>query len=169
MAKYPIKAFLAMAALLLGCGDINSSWENDGGGYIKYQINGSESYTIELGPKDVELTNYHRHYFHFKTRIEESDRNDVIEAVVNRPKLGDNPIVGDVGEKKYSSVRIEGSPKGSIYSDESLMHFDQMDDSIWTADIDFYVQDCRSGICSDTLPRIHITGRFRYWIPADER
>ena len=123
MAKYPIKAFLAMAALLLGCGDINSSWENDGGGYIKYQINGSESYTIELGPKDVELTNYHRHYFRFATRIEESDRNDVIEAVVNRPKLGDNPIVGDVGEKKYSSVRIEGSPKGSIYSDESLMHF----------------------------------------------
>ena len=164
MAKYPIKAFLAMAALLLGCGDINSSWENDGGGYIKYQINGSESYTIELGPKDVELTNYHRHYFHFKTRIEESDRNDVIEAMVYQPKLGDNAIV-----EQYSSVRIEGSPKGIVYGDESLMRFDQKDDSTWTADIDFYVQDCRSGICSDTLPRIHITGRFRYWIPADER
>ena len=153
-----------MAALLQGCGDINSSWENDGGGYIKYQINGSESYTIELGPKDVELTNYHRHYFRFATRIEESDRNDVIEAVVNRPKLGDNAIV-----EQYSSVRIEGSPKGIVYGDESLMRFDQKDDSTWTADIDFYVQDCRSGICSDTLPRIHITGRFRYWIPADER
>ena len=153
-----------MAALLQGCGDINSSWENDGGGYIKYQINGSESYTIELGPDDVELTNYHRHYFHFKTRIEESKRKDVFEAMVYQPKLGDNAIV-----EQYSSVQIEGSPKGIVYGDESLMRFDQKDDSTWTADIDFYVQDCRSGICTDTLPRFHITGGFRYWFPVDDR
>lgn len=154
---------LAGAFTLIACGDINKSWESDGGGYIKYQIDDSESYTIELGQDDVELTNYHRHYFHFKTRYEESKRNDAMEAMVYKPKLGDNAIVDG-----YSWISLEGSPKGAILTDQSTMHFDQMDDSTWTADIDFYIQDCRSGICSDTLPRIHITGRFRYWIGEDD-
>jgi len=153
---------LAGALALLACGDINKSWESDGGGYIKYQINDSENYTIELGPDDVELTSYHRHYFHFKTRYQESKRNDAMEVMINRPKLGDNPVV-----EQYSWFSMEGSPKGIIFGDQSVMHFDQMDDSTWTADIDFYIQDCRSGICSDTLPRLHVTGRFRYWIGED--
>ena len=69
----------------------------------------------------------------------------------------------------YCWARVEGSPKGIFYGVESVIRFDLKDDSTWTASLDFYVQDCRSGICSDSLPRIHITGRFRYWIPADER
>jgi hypothetical protein len=154
---------LAGALAFIACGDINHSWENDGGGYIKYQIEGSESYTIELGKKDVELTNYHRHYFHFKTRYEESDQGDVIEAMVYEPHLGENAII-----EQYSGFSMNGSPNGIIYGDQSTMRFDQMDDSTWTADIDFYIQDCRKGICSDTLPRLHVTGRFRYWIGNDD-
>ena len=150
--------------LLQACGDLNSSWENDGGGYIKYQIGDSKTYTLELDEDDVELPTNRRHYFFFQTKIEKSDRKDAFAAMVYDPSLGDNPIV-----EGYSWARIEGSPKGIIYGDESVIRFDQKDDSTWTADFDFYVQDCRSGICSDSLPRIHITGRFRYWIPADER
>jgi len=126
-----------------------------------------ENYTIELGPRDVEIPfirNSH-HYFLVRTRVEESDRGDAFNIMVNRPVLGDNPTV-----EQYSWFSSEKSDHGIIFTDQSTVHFDEMDsDSTWTANLDLYAQDCRSGFCSDTLPRLHITGRFRYWIPEEDR
>ena len=51
----------------------------------------------------------------------------------------------------------------------SMLHFDQKDDSTWTADLSLHALDCRSGYCKESLPRLHITGRLRYWIPAEDR
>ncbi|SHI93689.1 hypothetical protein [Fibrobacter sp. UWP2] len=152
---------------LQACSEINDSWEVKGGGFIKYKINDSEDYTIELGPRDVEIPfirNSH-HYFLVRTRVEESDRGDAFNIMVNRPVLGDNPTV-----EQYSWFSSEKSDHGIIFTDQSTVHFDEMDsDSTWTANLDLYAQDCRSGFCSDTLPRLHITGRFRYWIPEEDR
>lgn len=152
---------------LLACSEINNSWEVKGGGYIKYQVNQSEDYTIELGPDDVEIPfirNKH-HYFLVRTRIEESEKGDALNLMVNRPVLGTNPVV-----EQYSWFSSEKTEHGIIFSDQSTVHFDEMDsDSVWTADLDLYAQDCRSGTCVDSLPRLHITGRFRYWIPEEYR
>ena len=49
--------------LLLGCSEINDSWEVKGGGYFKYTVNGGSSYTIELDDDDVVRPDYGRSYF----------------------------------------------------------------------------------------------------------
>ena len=158
---------IAMSLSLIACSGITDSWEVKGGGYIKYKINDGESYTIELAPDDVEIPfirNSH-HYLYVKTRPEESSRGDQFAFMVNRPTLGDNaPVQG-----QYSWFITEESEKGTIFADSSTIHFDQKDDSTWTANLSLYTQDCRSGRCKDNLPRLHITGRFRYWIPKEDR
>jgi len=138
----------------------------DGGGYLKYRINDDKELTIELEPDDVEvpfIRNSH-HYFYIKTEIGESKREDQFSIMVNRPILGDNPVV-----QRYSWFNYASLKETPILEDSSIVHFDQKDDSTWTATLDLYTQDCRSGRCIDTLPRLHITGRLRYWIPADWR
>ena len=153
--------------LFFACSGINDSWEVKGGGYIKYHINGGKNYTIELGPDDVEvpfIRNSH-HYFFVKTQKSESSRGDQISFMVNKPTLGDNPIV----EGQYSWFIAENSEKGKFFADSSKVHFDQKDDSTWTADLDLYATDCRNGKCSESLPRLHISGRLRYWIPEEYR
>lgn len=153
--------------MFFACSGINDSWEVKGGGYIKYRINDGESHTIELDADDVEIPyikNSH-HYLFFKTRPEESSRGDQFSLMVNRPVLGNNaPVQG-----QYSWFISENSEKSPIYADQSVFHIDQKDDSTWTADLELYMDDCRSGHCNESLPRLKITGRFRYWIPAEYR
>jgi len=156
----------ATGLALLACSGINDSWEVKGGGYVKYRVNDGESYTIELGPDDVEIPyirNSH-HYFFFRTRPEESSRGDQFSIMVNRPVLGDNAPV----EGTYSWFISGNSDMATIYSNSNV-HFDQKDDSTWTADLDLYATNCLTGRCNDSLPRVHITGRFRYWIPLEDR
>ena len=40
--------------LLFACDNINSGWEIDGGGYVKYKLNGENAY------ENVEITNKNR-------------------------------------------------------------------------------------------------------------
>lgn len=157
---------LAGALAFVACSGINDSWEVKGGGFIKYQVNDGKKYTIELGPDDVEIPfirNSH-HYLYVETRTKESDRGDQIAFMVGNPKLGDNAIV-----QQYSWFVSEFSEQGKILAEGSSVHIDQKDDSTWTADLELYATDCRSGHCIDSLPKLKITGRFRYWIPAKYR
>ena len=166
--KFPTiaTALVAGAFTLLACSGINDSWEVKGGGYIKYKVNDGESHTIELGPDDVEIPfirNSH-HYLYVKTQLEESSRGDQIAFMVNNPKLGNNAPV-----QEYSWFSMEFSEQGRIFAENSTVHIDQKDDSTWTADLELYTTDCRNGHCIDTLPKLKITGRFRYWIPEEYR
>ena len=162
-----LSIFPALALGLMACSGINDSWEVKGGGYIKYKINDGKSRTVELAPDDVEvpfIRNSH-HYLYVKTRLEESGDGDQLAFIVNTPVLGDNhPVQG-----QYSWFIAENSEKGRLDGGRSTVHFDQKDDSTWTADLDLYATDCRSGHCVDTLPALHITGRFRYWILKEDR
>ena len=166
---HPHRIFTAVTLSLglVACSGINDSWEVKGGGYIKYKINGGESHTIELDADDVEIPFIHNshHYLYLKTRPEESSRGDQFSIMVNRPTLGNNaPVQG-----QYSWFIAENTEKSMIYADSSIVHFDQKDDSTWTADLSLHALDCRSGYCKESLPRLHITGRLRYWIPAEDR
>ena len=167
MHPYRIPAAVALSLGLIACSGINDSWEVKGGGYIKYKINGGESHTIELDADDVEIPFIHNshHYLYLKTRPEESSRGDQFSIMVNRPTLGNNaPVQG-----QYSWFIAGHSEKGLIDASRSTVHFDQKDDSTWTADLSLYVQDCRYKSCRSDSPRMHITGRFRYWIPKEDR
>ena len=166
MSSTRLKLSLAVAFLLTACSDINEGWEVDGGGYLKYEINGEDEQTIELDRNDVEvpyIRNSHR-YFLVKTRASESKRRDQFSIMVNRPILGDNPVV-----QRYSWFNYGSLTQAPIIADSSIVKFDQKDDSTWTASLDLYTPDCRSGKCIDTLPNLHITGRLRYWIAPDDR
>ena len=166
MVSLRLNICLAAGFLLAACSDINDSWEVNGGGYLKYRINDDKELTIELDEDDVEvpfIKNSH-HYFYVKTETTESKREDQFSIMVNRPTLGDNPVV-----QRYSWFSYASMTQAPILEDSSSVHFDQKDDSTWTATLDLYTPDCRSGKCIDTLPRLHITGRLRYWIPADWR
>lgn len=166
MGSLRLNICIASVFFLAACSGINEGWEVDGGGYLKYRINDDKELTIELEPDDVEvpfIRNSH-HYFYIKTEIGESKREDQFSIMVNRPILGDNPVV-----QRYSWFNYASLKETPILEDSSIVHFDQKDDSTWTATLDLYTQDCRSGRCIDTLPRLHITGRLRYWIPADWR
>ena len=166
MSSTRLKLSLAVAFLLTACSDINEGWEVDGGGYLKYEINGEDERTIELGRNDVEvpfIRNSHQ-YFLVKTRTSESKRRDQFSIMVNRPILGDNPVV-----QRYSWFNYGSLTQAPIIADSSIVKFDQKDDSTWTASLDLYTPDCRSGKCIDTLPNLHITGRLRYWIAPDDR
>jgi hypothetical protein len=166
MFSIRLKIWLATAFFAMACSDINEGWEVDGGGYLKYEINGEDERTIELDEDDVEvpfIRNNH-HYFLLTTRISESKRGDQFSIMVNRPVLGDNPVV-----QRYSWFNYGSLTQAPILADKSTIHFDQKDDSTWTANLDLYTPDCRSGRCVDTLPNLHITGRLRYWIDPDDR
>ena len=166
MLDFRLKLCFAAAFLLIACSDINEGWEVDGGGYLKYKINGGDERTIELAESDVEvpfIKNSHR-YFIVRTRAAESKRGDQFSIMVNRPVLGDNPVV-----QQYSWFNYGSLTQAPILADSSIVRFDQKDDSTWTANLDLYTPDCRSGKCIDTLPNVHITGRLRYWIDPDAR
>ena len=151
--------------LLLGCSEINDSWEVKGGGYLKYTINGGKSYTIELDDDDVVRPKYGRSYFQVQTELSESNRGDQFSIVVNRPVLGDNDA-----NTTYTWMIAEKSEKGYLTGDNNIVHFDRMDnDSTWTANIDLYFQDCRTGKCNNDHPPLHIEGRLRYWIAEDDK
>ena len=109
------------------------------------------------------IKNSHR-YFLVKTRASESKRGDQFSIMVNRPVLGDNPVV-----PRYSWFNYGSMTQATIIADSSVVRFDQKDDSTWTADLSLYAPDCRSGKCIDTLPNLHITGRLRYWVDPDAR
>lgn len=151
---------------ITACGKLNDSWEVKGGGYFKYRINDGESYTIELDDDDVEIPyirNRH-HYFLVHTRLEESKRGDAFTIMVNRPVLFDNQPV-----PSNTWMQAENSSKAPLTGSGNIVHFDQKDDSTWTADIDLQFMDCRTGKCDEKLKPLHVTGRFRYWIPEEYR
>lgn len=149
--------------LAVGCSEINDSWEVNGGGYFKYSVNGGKSFTIELHENDVILPDYGRSFFQVQTRIKESKRKDQFSIVVNRPILGKNNA-----DPIYSWMISENAEKGLLTGSNNTVHFDQKDDSTWTANVDLHFEDCRTGECKDEQP-IHVEGRLRYWIPMDER
>ena len=169
------KMALGAALLALGaCGDINNSWEVKGGGYVKYKVNGEGPYTIELAKDDAHVTSYTRGYFQLTTRLDESDRGDQISLMVNNPMIGTElaPVSRASLNGRFQYVtwmREEYSPEAPIIADSSYVKFDERSDSLWSADLDLYFKDCRSGTCPDSLPPLHITGRLRYWVAESER
>lgn len=169
---------LAVTAVITACSGINDSWEVKGGGYFKYSINDEGPYSIELAKNDVEppfYVNNSHHYFYFHTRLEESKRGDQFAIMVNAPSTGKDltPVVrASIGGRMQvvSWMRSEKSIEFPIIPDSSTVRFDEIkNDSLWTAKMDLYFKDCRSGTCNDSLPPLHITGRLRYWVPDDER
>lgn len=181
--KIKVKQHLAPLAMVFtlavaGCSGINDSWEVKGGGYLKYSVNGEGSYTIELGKNDVEppfYVNNSHHYFYFKTNIDKSKRGDQFSLMVNKPSTDGKlaPITRASVNGKYQYVtwmREQFSPEAPLISDSSYIHFDEIiNDSLWTANLELYFVDCRTGTCLDSLPPVHVSGRLRYWVPDDER
>lgn len=175
------KACIALGTIaiaLSACGDINSSWEVKGGGYIKYSVNDEGPFTIELAKNDVEppyYVNNSHHYFYLRTRLEESDRGDQLALMVNNPQTGKflTPVNRASINGHYETVtwfRAQTTDEAPLIADSSTIKFDEIiGDSLWTADLDLYFKDCRSGLCSDKLPPLHVTGRLRYWVPDSER
>ena len=169
---------LCLLLVLCGCGDVNDSWEVKGGGFFKYSINGEGPFNIELAKNDVEppfYVNNSHHYFFFRTRIEESNRGDQFSLMVNSPQTGKNltPVAKANINGRFQHVswmRLLYSIESPLIADSSTIKFDEIiGDSLWSADLSLYFQDCRSGSCIDTLPPIHVTGRLRYWVPDSER
>lgn len=182
--KFPTRIFTAIitgatfATTLMGCSDINSSWEVKGGGYFKYTVNGEGPYTIDLDKNDVEppyYVNNQHHYFYFQTQLSASSRKDQFALLVNNPSTGKDltPVALASINGRMQNVtwmKAEGSSQSPIIPDSSSIHFDEIiGDSLWTADLNLYFKDCRSGSCKDALPPLHVKGRLRYWVPEDER
>lgn len=180
----PVKTTLPMVAslLLMACSDINSSWEVDGGGYIKYKINGEGPYTIHLSKNDAEppfYVNNSHSYFYLRTNPDESENGDQLSLLVQNPvtakrlppasKANVNGQLQDITWFRAGNDTEAPLVNDSIY--KSYIHFDEIiKDSLYTADLNLYFVDCRLGnSCDEYLPPIHITGRLRYWIPMDER
>lgn len=165
----------AMALALASCGNINNSWEVKGGGYFKYSINGGEKYTINLEREDCEPTQYNRHYFTCNTQIDMSKQGDQFALMVNNPSTGGKlkPVsVAFVNgkEQRVTWMRQKFSIEAPLIEDSSYIHFDEIiRDSLWTANVEFYFKDCRSGDCEDDLPPLHISGRLRYWVAVEDR
>lgn len=179
-----VKTALPIAAslLLMACSDINSSWEVDGGGYIKYKINGEGPYTINLSKNDAEppfYVNNSHSYFYFQTSLRESKRGDQISLLVQSPVVGKKmPPVSRANVNGHMEpvtwMRVNNSTEATLINDSahaSYIHFDEIiKDSLYTADLNLYFTDCRlEDSCNESLPPIHVTGRLRYWIPMDER
>ena len=165
---------LLSALALAACGDINSSWEVKGGGYLKYSINDDGPYPIVLSKNDARPTTELRHYFYALTQSDESERGDQISLMVNNPRTGTNLTPEGKaslnGRYEYVTwLRTQFTAQAPIVTDSSSIKFDEISDSLWSANLDLYFMDCRSGKCIDTLPPLHLTGRLRYWVPADER
>lgn len=164
-----------MAIALTSCGNINNSWEVKGGGYFKYSINGGQKYTIELDREDCEPTQFNRHYFTFKTQLVKSDRGDQFAVMVNNPSTGGKlrPVSEATINGKYQQVTWmlqNFTTEAPLIGDSSYVHFDEIiPDSLWTANIELYFMDCRSGDCEKDLPPLHISGRFRYWVAEEDK
>lgn len=181
---YSIKNFYVKSVALvcsmcfLACSDINSSWEVKGGGYFKYSVNGEGPYTIELSKNDVEppfyVNNRHR-YFYFSTKLDKSKRGDQFSLMVNSPQTGKDlePVSRASLNGRYQYVtwmRAQFSPEAPVIAESSFVHFDEIiGDSLWTANMELYFKDCRTGTCLDSLPLLHVSARLRYWVPEDER
>lgn len=169
-AKIPKKplVILGVALTFWACGSINDSWEVKGGGFIKYKVDGEGPFTLEMEDDEVIRPTNGRSYFYVETDLEASKRGDQFHLTVNRPTLGKNSLA-----LSYSWMIIQNSAKSPILSnyedDSSYVDFDQKDDSTWTADLNLYVTDCRNGLCNDKIPPLHLIGRFRYWVPEDDR
>lgn len=153
---------LLFSLLLFACENINSGWEVDGGGFVKYKLNGDGPYQLEYDPNDVGTPTAGRHFISAITQ--KSASGDRLSFMVNGPKLGKNALVAD-----YTSFIYNSGPKATLVGDSNFVVFDQKDDSTWTADLNFYFMECRSGVCIDSLPPVHFTGRFRYWLDPDQR
>lgn len=163
---------------LAACGSINDSWESRGGGYLKYTLNNEGPFSIELAKNDVEppfYVNNSHSYFLMRTRPEESDRKDQLSLMVNKPSTnGKLPLVGKASiNGRYQDVTwfsFKGGPRASLVTDSSYIHFDEIiKDSLYTANVELYFKDCRSGTCLENMPPIHLSGRLRYWLPDDVR
>lgn len=145
---------------LFACDNINSGWEIDGGGYVKYKLNGGNAYELEYKANDVILPTTNRHFI-LATTQEDSSGHSLIFMVYN-PKLGKNIPIHTETFFSYHS-----GPNATLTGDSNFITIDQKDDSTWTADLSLYFTDCRSGECIDSLPPVHLTGRFRYWLPEE--
>lgn len=161
--------------VLVGCGNINNSWEVKGGGYIKYSINGGKKYTIELEADDCILTSFNRHYITCTTQLTKSERGDQISFMVNNPSTNGKlaPVATAIINGKNQPVTWftqAFADKAHLVPESSYVHFDEIiPDSLWTANLLLNFQDCQNGTCDESKPTIRINGRFRYWVSADER
>ena len=165
--KFATGFFVAsIVTSLTACSGINDSWEVKGGGYLKYSINDGEEITQELERNDVEIPyirNNH-HYLLIKVPIENSERKDQMNIMVNEPKLGKNAIVAN-----YTWLQIQATPRAFLVGNNNYATIDQKDDTKWTATFHLQFKDCRQGICIDSLPPITFKGRLQYWIAEDDR
>ncbi|MEE1277314.1 MAG: hypothetical protein UHC59_10005 [Fibrobacteraceae bacterium] len=163
--KFTSKIKIAVVFLTLlfsACSEINSGWEIDGGGYVKYQVNGGDSKQIELHPNDVTLPAYGRHYISLETREEESKYGDRIAFLVAEPTLGKNPIVTN-----YTWLILQYGPKATAIPESSFVTIDQKDDSTWTGNFNLLFPNCETGTCLENKT-VKVTGRFRYWPDPDD-
>lgn len=151
------------AISLAACSGVNDGWAENGGGYIKYSLNGGTSYTMSIEPDGGELPSSTRHYavFHAANK----DRGDYLQLLVNKPVLGDNTPVAS----SYYTYAIFGNAiKAQLFADSSNVKIDQKDDSTWTADLDLLFQSCDENECSsDASKGIRLTGRMRFWVDPD--
>ncbi|MDR1759924.1 MAG: hypothetical protein LBR60_05290 [Fibrobacter sp.] len=155
MLRFFVLAFFALA--LAACDQINKGWVAEGGGYIKYSLNGEGSYELELLPESVQLPYVDRHYFYAQTAP--SGRRDELAFMVSNPSLGKNAVVA-----AYTYFIRNGGLKAPLISGGSYVTFDQRDDSTWTADLNLIFESCSETECSAENP-VRLSGRFRYWIP----
>ncbi len=151
-----------ISILFSACSEINSGWEVDGGGFIKYNINNQATRTIELDDDDATLPAYGRHYFSLETREHASDVGDRLAFLVADPKLGKNAIVQD-----YTWFIYEFAPKANVIPDSSYVTFDQKDDSTWTGDFKLHFPNCKTGTCNENKI-LTVSGRFRFWPDPDD-
>lgn len=161
---YKVLFSLVSVFAFFACSDINNSWEDVGGGYVKYQINDGSKHTIGLDPDDVRRPSYFNHYFSLETNEDSSSRGDRIAFLVADPKLGKkNKIAVD-----YTWFQQEYGARKNVIPDSSSVTFDQRDDSTWTGFFDLYFPKCNPGdVCNDDGV-INVSGRFRYWPDPDD-
>lgn len=151
------------AISLAACSSINNGWAENGGGYVKYSLNGGASYIMSIEPDGGELPTSTRHYAVFYAA--NKDRGDYLQILVNKPVLGDNKPVAD----NYYTYAIFGNAiKAQLFADSSNVKIDQKDDSTWTAVLDLLFQSCDENECStDVSKGIRLTGRLRFWVDPD--
>ncbi len=152
-----------LALLLSACSDINNSWEEKGGGYVKYQVNDGSSRTIGLHADDVRTPSYYNHYISLETDEDSSSVGDRIAFLVADPKLGKNSI--DAGHTWFIH---EWGARMPAVTDSSVITLDQRDDSTWTGFLNLYFFKCSSGGNCSGDSTINVTGRFRYWPDPDD-
>lgn len=152
------------AIALAACSDINNGWAENGGGYVKYSLNGGSSYTMDIEPDGGELPTSTRHYAVFYAS--NASRGDYLQVLVNKPVLGDNT---PISSNYYTYAIFGNSIKAQLFEDSSNFKIDQKDDSTWTADLDLLFQSCNENECeSDPAKGIRLKGRLRFWVDPDD-